>query len=260
MGFSWRQFLQPLKVLNLHYYCFIWNIVKKNKSCLNKCSENYSSPTLTEIFFLFVSLKNHLHHCGYLSNSGQLSSTSQVSALARKKKKHVPITLPRQHKGMFDWAAASVRHTCSRTAERNLRSCTLHQGLLCPNRHLSLSVVMLLLVLLPPPWLHTHGARSSSHRFVVVVSVPVCSLFNTDTCQEAIKSKTLQADFWFEWFLFRLFSCVAFKILSRYINHPDSCVKPISWSHRLVVLPQEKNLTFWTGSSYCLATHSVVIY
>lgn len=33
---------------------FLWNIVKKNKSGLNQCSESYSSPTLTEIFFLSV--------------------------------------------------------------------------------------------------------------------------------------------------------------------------------------------------------------
>ena len=33
---------------------------------------------------------------------------------------------------MFDWAAASVRHRWNSTAGRNLRSCTLHQGLLFP--------------------------------------------------------------------------------------------------------------------------------
>lgn len=82
-------------------------------------------------FFLPASLKDRLHHWGYLSNPHQLSSTSQASALARKKRrKHVPIALPRQHKGMFDWAAASVRRRWNSTAGRNLRSCTLHQGLL----------------------------------------------------------------------------------------------------------------------------------
>lgn len=75
----------------------------------------------------------------------------------------------------------------------------------------------------------------------------VCWLHNGATCQEAIKSKTPQADFWLFCFGLGFFcSCVACKKLSRHVNHPNSCVKPIRWSHWLVILPQAESSTLWT--------------
>lgn len=67
----------------------------------------------------------------------------------------------------------------------------------------------------------------------------VCLLHNGDACQEAIKSKTPQADFWLFCFGLGFFFLVLLvKKLPRHVNHPDSCVKPTWWSHRLVIVPQ----------------------
>ena len=134
---------------------------------------------------------------------------------------------------MFDWAAASVRHRWNSTAGRNLRSCTLHQGLLFPplsplSLSLSLSllwsllsVISWLLIILLPPFMAVMCTSFIAHHVksdCIIPSEPapislrlqsqclsVCLLHNGDSCQQAIKSKTPQADFWlfcFGWAFF----------------------------------------------------------
>lgn len=176
-------------------------------------SKKLQIPVAHISFFPLCIIKGLFASLRILSNPHQLSSTSQVSAAAVKKK-HVPIALPRQHKGMFDWAAASVRRRWNSTAGRNLRSCcTLHPRLLFPSLSLSLSLVI------PSSLHHIIAAHSSSptvhgsdvHHVKSDCIIPadpaaislrlqsqslsVCLLLNRDTCQEAISSKTPQADF-----------------------------------------------------------------
>lgn len=129
-NFSSRQSQQSVR---MHHFFDICE--KRQQKCSLKGEQKQRAPSLSHgSSSLAASLKYCLHHWRYLSNPHQLSPTSQVSALAwkKKEKKHVPIALPRQHKGMFDWAPASVRRRWNSTAGRNLRSCTLHQELLFP--------------------------------------------------------------------------------------------------------------------------------
>ena len=180
-----------------------------------------------------------------------------VPWLGKKKKKHVPIALPRQHKGMFDWAAARVRRTWSSTAGRNLRPCTLHQGLLFPPLHTT-SLLLHHVMAAHSSSTVVHGsdvhwcflffcspceirlyypARAMQlpsvcgSRVRVFLSLAVCLLLS---CQEDIKSKPPQAHL-----LLLSFCLDVFLFFSLgHVNHPDGCVKPVWWSHRLVLLPQ----------------------
>lgn len=138
---------------------------------------------------------------------------------------------------MFDWAAASVRHRWNSTAGRNLRSCTLHQGLLFPLSLLSLSavipslsVISWLLIIRLPPFMAAMCTSFIAHHVksdCIIPSEPapislrlqsqclsVCLLHNGYSCQKAIKSKTPQADFWlccFGWAFF--FLCCLLEII-----------------------------------------------
>lgn len=188
----------------------------------------------------------------------ELSSTSQVSALAWKREKHVPIALPRQHKGMFDWAAASVRRRRSSSAERSLRSHTLHRELLFPllpfslPRSLLLSVtsrllILLLLRLLLPfmaatcsgiiAWLCEITLRYSRRPSTPSVcgcrvrACLVCVCWSHFKKLSNLKHHRHLSDC-------PVLGCVAWKKLSKHVNHPASCVKHTWWSHWLVSLPR----------------------
>jgi len=97
-------------------------------------------------------LKHCLHHRGYLSNPHQLGS-SQCRGQKRGKS-HVPIALPRQHKGMLDWAAASEASMEQRCWEESkILPHVTPRAIVSPPLSLSLSLLWsLLLVFSPRRW------------------------------------------------------------------------------------------------------------
>lgn len=164
-----------------------------------------------------------------------------------------------------------MRRRWNSAVGRNLRSCTLHQGLLFP---LSLSFSFCC----DPFSLSYHGCslfflHRSRQRCALALSltmwnqialscqiqlpsvcgcrVSACLCVGYTTVALAKKLSNLKhyrQIFWLFCFCLVFFYYVACKKLSRHVNHPDSCVKPVWWSHRLVILPQAESSTFWTWS------------
>lgn len=93
VDFSWRQPQQPCEVLKLHHFYSYETEQRcgfKEKHILHKkMNKKLQTPFSHMGVFPSESLKDRLHHWGYLSNPHQLSSTSQASALARKKEENM---------------------------------------------------------------------------------------------------------------------------------------------------------------------------